>query len=229
REQNELEIRGKRARRARLVVDQDAVGKEAAQRGLELVVVRVDEPRHDDLAAGVDLAGTACFEVRPDRDDLLALDQHVGAGELALVGHARVHRHHDSAADHIAPTPPAAVLRRTIVVTVVRARRRVEQAHPRGTGRGCRRSLQEIAPSELRARVVLRTSLVAQDAHSWSPPLWAKPRVVPTPRSILDSKPRSCKSDLRTPGRACGKQPTWAAPRGVGPTSNSSTFRRLAD
>jgi hypothetical protein len=42
--------------------------------------------------------------------------------------------------------------------------------------------------------VVLRTSLIAQDAHSWSPPLRAKSRVVRTPRFILAPKPRRCKS-----------------------------------
>src|SRR6185295_9791794 len=118
-----------------------------------------------------------------------ALDQHVGAYELTLVGHGGVHRHDHAAADHIAPAPLAAVLRwPALIVIVARARWRVEEAHA-GAGCGGRGGgFQEIAPSELRARVVLRTSLIAQGAHSWSPPLRAKSRVVPTPRSILESK-----------------------------------------
>jgi len=55
--------------------------------------------RHHDLAPRVDLSGAARLQVRPDRDDLLSLDQHVGLGEFALVGHAGVHRHHRAAAD----------------------------------------------------------------------------------------------------------------------------------
>jgi len=56
-----------------LVVDQDAVGEKAAQRGLEQVVVRVDEAGHDDAAARVDFAGVAGAQIRPDGEDLLAL------------------------------------------------------------------------------------------------------------------------------------------------------------
>ena len=39
------------------VVDENAVGEEAAQRRLELMVMRVDEARHDDMAGGVDDGG----------------------------------------------------------------------------------------------------------------------------------------------------------------------------
>ena len=82
-QQNVLEIGRLRARRARAVVDQDAVGEEAAQRRLELVVVRVDEARHHDAAARVDLGGAAGVQVRADGEDLLALDQHVALREVA--------------------------------------------------------------------------------------------------------------------------------------------------
>src|SRR5207247_6996670 len=118
REQNVFEIRGIRARRARAVVDQEAVGEKAAQRGLELVVVRVDEARHDDLAARVDLAGAAGAQVRPDGEDLLALDQHVGLDEVT---YRRVHRRDVAAADDVAPASPAAVLRRVVVLRRGRA------------------------------------------------------------------------------------------------------------
>src|SRR5215475_11161205 len=46
--QDEIEIVNGSVRIA--VVEQNAVGKEAAQRGLELVMMRIDEARHDDHA-----------------------------------------------------------------------------------------------------------------------------------------------------------------------------------
>src|SRR5437762_12802017 len=66
REQNVFEIRGIRARRARAVVDQEAVGEEASQRSLVLVVVRIDEAGHDDLAARVDLRRATRAQVWTD-------------------------------------------------------------------------------------------------------------------------------------------------------------------
>ena len=65
---------------------EDPVGEEAAQRRLELVMVRIDEAGHDDAAAGVDHRGAAGLQVRSDGEDLLALDQHVGLGEVADCG-----------------------------------------------------------------------------------------------------------------------------------------------
>jgi hypothetical protein len=41
------------------------------------MVVRVDEPRHDDLAAGVDLGGIPGVQILADGLDRLALDEHV--------------------------------------------------------------------------------------------------------------------------------------------------------
>ncbi len=107
--ENEFEVGRAPARRAGAVVDQNPVGEEAAQRGLELVVVRIDEAGHDDAPARVDHVGAARRQVRPDGKDGLALDQDVGLGEVA---HFRVHRHHRTAANDVAPARPAAVLRR---------------------------------------------------------------------------------------------------------------------
>jgi len=140
REENEFEVSGVPARGVRPIVDKYPVGEEAAQHGLELVVVRIDEARHDDAAAGVDRRGTAHLQIRPDRKDLLALDQHVGLGKIA---HVRVHRHHGTTTNDVAPAVLAAVLGWVPVVRRGRARR--EQIETCG-GAGGRRSLQEIAP-----------------------------------------------------------------------------------
>src|SRR5437762_4975298 len=66
--ENEFEIGGAAARRAGAVVDQHPVGKEAAQRSLELVVMGVDEAGHDDAPGSVDLRGSASGEVRSDSE-----------------------------------------------------------------------------------------------------------------------------------------------------------------
>ena len=81
--QDVLEIVLLRARRPRAVVDQDAVGDGAAYRRPGLVVVGVDEARHDDAAARVDLGGVARAKVGADRQDLLAFDEHVAFDEVA--------------------------------------------------------------------------------------------------------------------------------------------------
>ena len=78
-------------RRARAVVDQDPIGEKAAQRRLELVMVGVDKPGHDDAASCVDLRCAARMQVRPNGEDLLALDQHIGLCEVADL---RIERHH---------------------------------------------------------------------------------------------------------------------------------------
>ena len=69
--------------RARAVVDQDPIGEKAAQRRLELVMVGVDKPGHDDAARCVDLTRAARMQVRPNGQNFLALDQHIGLGEVA--------------------------------------------------------------------------------------------------------------------------------------------------
>ena len=100
--ENEFEVGGVAARRARPVVDQQPVGEEAAQRSLELVVMRVDEARHHDAAARVDHRSAIRAQVRPDGDDLLAFDQHVGLRKIADL---RVHRHHGAAANEVVADP----------------------------------------------------------------------------------------------------------------------------
>src|SRR5439155_9650238 len=72
-EENVLEVVDSGRRRA--VEDENAVGQEAPQRRLELVVMRVDEAGHHDLATRIDLRRVAGVQVRPDPEDLLALDQ----------------------------------------------------------------------------------------------------------------------------------------------------------
>ena len=104
-QQDVFEVSRASARRARAIVDEDAVGEEAAQRRLELVVMRIDEAGHDDAAGGVDLARRRrrC-RFGPTAEDLLALDQDVGLGKSPT---ARIHRHHGAAANDVA-TPWAA-------------------------------------------------------------------------------------------------------------------------
>jgi hypothetical protein len=67
------------------------------------------KPRHDDAAARIDHTGIACVEVRTDGGDFLAFDQHVRLDEVT---HLRVHRHHRTAANDVAPPRTAAVLGR---------------------------------------------------------------------------------------------------------------------
>jgi hypothetical protein len=71
-----------------------------------LVVVRIDEARHDDAAGCVDLRRAACVQIRTDRKSFLALDQHVGLREVANL---RIQRHHRTAANDVAPAGPATV------------------------------------------------------------------------------------------------------------------------
>ena len=157
-QQDVLEVSRAAARRARAVVDEHPVGEEAAQRRLELVVVRIDEAGHDDPAAGVYHRGAARRQAGPDGDDLLALDQHVGLREVADL---RVHRHDGTAADDIAPAVPAAVLGLSgLVRRGGRAGREQVESAGRGPGRRCR--LQEVAA---RAEVELRASFVTESAH----------------------------------------------------------------
>src|SRR5262249_61033417 len=91
-----------------------------------------------------------------DREDLLALDQHVGLGEVA---DARVHRHHRAAADDVAASIRAGVCRHDRLCAR-RARREEIEPGERGAGRGC-------APEDIAARseVVLWIASLAQYAH----------------------------------------------------------------
>ncbi len=152
-EQDEFEIGGAAARRARAVVDENAVGEEAAQRRLELVMVRIDEAGHDNAAAGVDLGGAADVQVRSDRENLLALDKNVGPGKVA---HMRVHRHHGAAANDITPAWSAAVRGRVTVIRRGRARR--EQVETRGRDPRRGGTCQEFAA---RSEMVLWPAFIA--------------------------------------------------------------------
>ena len=154
---------GVRAFRRRIVVeDQHAVGEVAAQRRLELVMVGVDEPGHDDAAAGVDHTGITCAQVRADGEDLLALDQHVRRDEVA---DRRVHRHHGAAFDDV-----AGACRRNADLGRRRTRREQTEARCRGARR-CRNCEKAAACDLPRAKagplaeMPLRHSGTAQYTH----------------------------------------------------------------
>ena len=57
------------------VVDENAVGEEAAQRRLELMVMRVDEARHHDMPGRVDDRGVGRMNGGGDLDDGRPLDR----------------------------------------------------------------------------------------------------------------------------------------------------------
>jgi len=131
-EKNEFVVGRAPARRARSIVDQHAVGQEAAQRRLELVMVRIDEAGHDDAAGGVDVGAAACSEVRADGEDLLALHKHVRPGEVA---DGRVHRHHGTAANDVAPARLAGAWEWSRLLRCGGARRKQIETCGGGTGR----------------------------------------------------------------------------------------------
>jgi hypothetical protein len=114
------------------------------------------------LPARVDDRGASRLEIRPDREDLLALDQHVG---LSKIAHRRIHGHHGPAADQQPPPRPPTVFGPDLVIVVLCGSRRRVQAQP---GRRCGRcrGFQEIAPGTVvGARVVLRPAVIAHPAH----------------------------------------------------------------
>ena len=79
--QDEFVVSRAPARRARPIIDEHTIGEKAAQRRLELVMVRIDEAGHHNLAARIDVSAAAGVQVRSDGKNLLTLDQHVGPGE----------------------------------------------------------------------------------------------------------------------------------------------------
>src|SRR5207302_8803362 len=90
----------------------------------------------------------------------------------------------------VAP-PRAATVSGSIIVVVARCNRaRGEQIHPRRGSRGRGRSLQEIAPPELRTSMVLRFSFIAQLAH-----FFPSSRVESA--AWLSSRPLICRRDRR--------------------------------
>ena len=60
----------------------------------------IDKSRYDDHAVGLDHVGVAGIDVGADRDDLLAVDQHVAHGKVA---DCRIHAQHRTALDDVAP------------------------------------------------------------------------------------------------------------------------------
>ena len=58
-QQDEFEVSRASAWRTRSIIDENAVSEEAAQRRLELVVMRIDEAGHHNAAGRIDLAGAA--------------------------------------------------------------------------------------------------------------------------------------------------------------------------
>ena len=77
--------------------------------------------QHDDAAAAIDLCGTACVQVRPDGDDLVAFDQHVSARENhPLSGPSTSQR---LLADDVPAAPSAAIVGRVIARVRGHARR----------------------------------------------------------------------------------------------------------
>ena len=83
------------------VVDENAVGEEAAQRGLELMAVRVDEAGRYDMPGRVDDGGVGRVDPGCDLGDFRSVDEHVADGVIA---DALVHRENRSALDQRAAT-----------------------------------------------------------------------------------------------------------------------------
>ena len=79
--QDEFVVSRAPARRARPIIDEHTIGKKAAQRRLELVMVRIDEAGHHNLAARIDVSAAAGVQVGSDGKNFLTLNQHVGPGE----------------------------------------------------------------------------------------------------------------------------------------------------
>ena len=62
------------------------VGHHAAHHAEPHMMVRIDQARHDDAAGGIDHLGVVRLEVRADRDDAVAVDQHVAGREIGNLG-----------------------------------------------------------------------------------------------------------------------------------------------
>src|ERR1700686_1389422 len=87
-------------------------------------------------------------------EDFLALDQHVRLDEVA---HLRVHRHHGTAANDIAPAQFACALGQVSIVRNGRARGKQTETCSSGTGR--RHTFEKITS---RSEMVVRISLIRQ-------------------------------------------------------------------
>src|SRR5215470_1123464 len=84
--------------RARAIDYENAVSEPAAQRRLELVVMRIDKAWHDDAAARIDHCSGTGAQIRSNSLDLVALDKDVALREVADLG---IHRHHRTATNDV--------------------------------------------------------------------------------------------------------------------------------
>src|SRR5580692_10507545 len=129
--------------------------------------MRIDEAGHHDAPGGIDHVRGARRDMRPDREDRIALDQDIGLGEVAYI--RIVHRHHRPAANDVAPERLAAVLR--WIAAALEVRRSGTRCEEIKTCRGnacCRSAFEKIAP---RAEMVSQHSLMAKFAHACVSPL----------------------------------------------------------
>ena len=156
-EENVLIIVDLAVRRA--VLDEDAVGEKTAQRGLELVMMRIDEAGHHDAPGRVDHLRVASVDVGTDGGDLLTVDEYVG---LRVVADLRVDRHDRAAADQVSPAGFAAP--RGHLAGLRGSRTWGEQVDPGLNGAGRGRAFQELAAAE-----GLQSDRIAQDAHGIPP------------------------------------------------------------
>ena len=78
------------------IVDENAVGEKAPQRRLELMAMRIDEARHDDMPGRVDDGRVGRVDLGGDVRDFRSLEQHVADGVIA---DAFVHRQYCPALD----------------------------------------------------------------------------------------------------------------------------------
>ena len=83
------------------IVDENAVGEKAAQRRLELMAMRIDEARHDDMPGRIDDRGVGRVDPSGDLGDFRSVEQHVADGVIA---DALVHRQYRPALDQRAAT-----------------------------------------------------------------------------------------------------------------------------
>ena len=83
------------------IVDENSVGEKAAQRRLELMAMRIDEARRDDMPGRIDDGGVGRVDPSGDLGDFRSLEQHVADGVIA---DALVHRQYCPALDQRAAT-----------------------------------------------------------------------------------------------------------------------------
>ena len=83
------------------IVDENAVGEKTAQRRLELMAMRIDEARHDDMPGRVDDGGVGRVDPGGDLGDFRSVDEHVAD---RVIADALVHRQDCPALDQRAAT-----------------------------------------------------------------------------------------------------------------------------